>query len=637
MLTRHAIELSVLMLLIIPAVAHAQDNEACLECHGDRSLLEDADSKRLYVDSEIFENSVHGAFLSCVDCHADLAGEDPAGHDPDLAPVKCGACHDDVATEYAGSLHAYARQHGNTRAPNCSGCHGTHDILPSSDEGSPSNRKNIVQMCGACHGSAGLLTDKLVRLPEAVQGYARSVHGQAFRRGIETAAVCVDCHGSHSMKGVLDPESKINPVNVSKTCGRCHSVIEAQYDQSIHGRALAAGIVDSPTCNTCHGEHQILSPKDANAATAAGHQAIQTCGRCHEDSRIISKYGLADYVVETYVDSYHGWAKRWDSPNAATCVRCHTAHWVLPARDPASTISPRNVVETCRQCHEDADQAFAVSYTHKTAAPAANPVTNWLRWTYLLLIPAVIGGMLLHNSLIVGYYLQKRRREQELIGTVRRLDRQQLIQHTLLALSFVVLVITGFALRFPDAFWVRPLVLVGMDEAIRSVVHRIAAVVLLVTGFLHVLYVIRSRHGREEFSALIPKWRDVQDAVGSIAFYLGIRREKPSFEQYDYTQKAEYWALVWGTVVMALTGFVLWFPETAVDIFPTWIVEASQMLHYYEAWLATLAILVWHFFFVIFHPDVYPMSWTWLTGRMDAHEAEEHHGDWYDRVNEDEE
>jgi cytochrome b subunit of formate dehydrogenase len=81
---------------------------------------------------------------------------------------------------------------------------------------------------------------------------------------------------------------------------------------------------------------------------------------------------------------------------------------------------------------------------------------------------------------------------------------------------------------------------------------------------------------------------------------------------------------------MALTGFILWFPAQAMKIFPWWAVTASQTIHYYEAWLATLAIIVWHFFFVIFHPEEYPMNWTWLTGRMSEHSVKHHHARWYE-------
>ena len=81
---------------------------------------------------------------------------------------------------------------------------------------------------------------------------------------------------------------------------------------------------------------------------------------------------------------------------------------------------------------------------------------------------------------------------------------------------------------------------------------------------------------------------------------------------------------------MVLTGLVLWFPTVTARFLPGILIPASQTIHYYEAWLATLAILVWHFFFVILHPEEYPMSWTWLTGKMTREAAKEHHGRWYE-------
>jgi cytochrome b subunit of formate dehydrogenase len=67
-----------------------------------------------------------------------------------------------------------------------------------------------------------------------------------------------------------------------------------------------------------------------------------------------------------------------------------------------------------------------------------------------------------------------------------------------------------------------------------------------------------------------------------------------------------------------------------VKIFPALVITVSQTIHYYEAWLATLAILVWHFFFVFFHPDEYPMNWSWLTGKMSRDAAKKHHARWYE-------
>jgi cytochrome b subunit of formate dehydrogenase len=129
---------------------------------------------------------------------------------------------------------------------------------------------------------------------------------------------------------------------------------------------------------------------------------------------------------------------------------------------------------------------------------------------------------------------------------------------------------------------------------------------------------------------MAPSFQDIKDFGANIAFHTWRRRDRAGFPQYDYTQKAEYWAVVWGTVVMVITGFVLWFPTWATGWAPAWIVSISETVHYYEALLATLAIIVWHFFFVMFHPDVYPMSFIWLTGKMPEHEVQKVHGRWYE-------
>ena len=108
-----------------------------------------------------------------------------------------------------------------------------------------------------------------------------------------------------------------------------------------------------------------------------------------------------------------------------------------------------------------------------------------------------------------------------------------------------------------------------------------------------------------------------------MAYYLGRRGEKPRSPRYDYVEKAEYLALIWGTVVMAITGLILWFPNQFTRFAPGWLVEVSEVVHFYEAWLAFLAIVVWHWFFVIMHPEEYPLNLTFLNGKITKHKAEE--------------
>jgi formate dehydrogenase gamma subunit len=615
--------------VVLPALAApaaAQTDQLCLMCHSDVTLFAGLeDPTRMVVTQEDLAGSVHGALgLGCTFCHSGYTG---FPHPDDTPPPNCGACHGQIQRDYGVGRHGYALERGEELAPTCVTCHGGHDIRRSTDPESPTYHAVAAQMCANCHGEAGLLTSDVVRLPQIYDTYAESVHGLAAGEG---AASCTDCHGVHAMRGPLDPQSMINRMNVSATCAQCHEEISALYDMSIHGRALRAGLIDSPTCTDCHGEHHILSHDDPQAHTYAARLAEETCGECHDDPDIVAKYGLAGGVVGTYEDSYHGWAAKSDYERAATCVSCHGAHWVLPAADSASTIHPANVVETCQGCHPDADQEFATSYTHVTASIAANPINKWIRLVYLVLIVGTIGLMALHNLIVLNYYMTERRKQERQLGYVLRFDRIQLWQHMINGIAFIVLVITGFALRFPDAWWVQWLAAIGMSEPVRSNVHRIAAVVLLAVGASHLLYVLFVARGRTEMRAMLPGLRDVTEAADNLRFHLWRTKQHPRFGRYDYTQKAEYWALVWGTAVMAVTGFVLWFPVQATRFLPWWVVPASQTIHYYEAWLATLAILVWHFFFVIFHPDAYPMNWAWLTGRVPEAFVREHHARWYE-------
>ena len=153
---------------------------------------------------------------------------------------------------------------------------------------------------------------------------------------------------------------------------------------------------------------------------------------------------------------------------------------------------------------------------------------------------------------------------------------------------------------------------------------------MILVSVYHAWYVLATKRGRVELRAMLPAWSDFKEFGQNIRYHTFRSREKVKFGRYDYMQKAEYWALVWGTILMAITGLILWFPIVAARLFSGVVIPAAQTIHYYEAWLATLAILVWHFFFVILHPEEYPMSWTWLTGKMSKESAREHHARWYE-------
>jgi cytochrome b subunit of formate dehydrogenase len=202
------------------------------------------------------------------------------------------------------------------------------------------------------------------------------------------------------------------------------------------------------------------------------------------------------------------------------------------------------------------------------------------------------------------------------------MTRQQRWQHIILLTSFFILVITGFALKYPNTWFAAFL---GMGERVRGITHRIAGVLLIGAGVYHVVYVALTRQGRRLVKDLLPAPKDALDLWGTLLYYLGRRSEKPAFPRFTYAEKAEYWALVWGLVVMAATGIMLWAKVWVGRLLARWWLDVATAIHFYEAVLATLAIVVWHFYQVFLDPDVYPMNWAWWDGKMSfEHYREEH-------------
>jgi len=182
--------------------------------------------------------------------------------------------------------------------------------------------------------------------------------------------------------------------------------------------------------------------------------------------------------------------------------------------------------------------------------------------------------------------------------------------------------VTGFALKYPDS-WIAGAL--GMSERLRSLTHRIAGVVMIGTGIYHLAYITLTRSGRRLIMDFAPRPKDASDAWGTMRYYLGLSPNKPQFSRFNYAEKAEYWALVWGSVLMAITGIMIWAKVSVGDLLARWWVDAATAIHFYEAVLATLAIVVWHFYQVFFDPDVYPMNWAWWDGKMSRkHDDEEH-------------
>ncbi len=213
-----------------------------------------------------------------------------------------------------------------------------------------------------------------------------------------------------------------------------------------------------------------------------------------------------------------------------------------------------------------------------------------------------------------------------------RLSRSQRTQHIFMMISFFLLVLTGLPLRYDDAAWAHHLIGFLGGFTARSVLHRISAVILMLVCTYHVGWTVFTNRGHRELMALIPKPKDLFDVIHMLGYYFGLKRDKPKFDRFNFIEKFEYLALAWGSAVMILTGLILWFEEQAMLVLPKWSLDIGLVVHSYEAVLAFLAIIIWHFYHVHLNPEVFPMSRIWLTGEISEHEMKEHHPLEYERI-----
>jgi len=529
-------------------------------------------------------------------------------HAAEEAPAaECSSCHDQ-GQKLAKSAHAGLP---------CDTCHESHEKFP--------HAANIPKpVCTTCH-------------EDQAGDYASSVHGQARKNGNEGAPDCALCHGSaHEL---LPPKSQVFRASVPDTCAMCHSEVVEQYRASVHGQALARGITQAPLCTDCHGEHKIFKHTNGESPVNASH-IRDTCGSCHGDVRLTRKFGLPSDRLVSFDSSFHGLAAKSGSQTVANCASCHGVHNILPSSDPKSTIHAANLPKTCGQCHAGAGKRFAISQVHVTEGKAEPAALRWIREFYLFLIPVTIGLMLLHNG---GDFLRKLVRIRFRAGLVRegnpsrgaghapahgeiRMLPFERLQHAVLVISFFVLVWTGFALKYPDQWWARPLLLLESEHPIRSLIHRVAAVVFMAVTLTHLVSLIVNRQLRNHWKEMLPAVNDPREALSNFAYNLGMGSQPPVRSAHSYVEKAEYWAVVWGAVVMIATGLLLWANNFVMRMFSKAFLDVATSIHFYEAVLATLAIVVWHFYSIIFDPDVYPLNTAFLTGSSVKRQEHPKHG-----------
>jgi cytochrome b subunit of formate dehydrogenase len=595
-------------------VALTVSDRDCMKCHEKPDLFKIAgtDTLSMTVNAATLEASAHET-IPCVKCHADI---DPRRHRPceTSGQVDCSACHAKISEEYFASGHGIAHVDGHEQAPYCTDCHGDHNALRHSDENATTYRANVPALCGTCHREGGQALE-VADLSEkaAFTDYSRSVHGRGLtEKGLLPSAICIDCHSSHLILKHTDERSTVNPNNLPATCASCHRGIYKDFIKSIHYTAKATEDQHLPTCANCHSSHTIGETGEDAFMTQVTHQ----CGECHEK------------LADTYLDTMHGKAYQLGYLDAAKCSDCHGAHYILANDDPESSVGFRNIVGTCQQCHDDANERFTGYLTHATHHdPDRYPVLYWTYWAMTALLVGVFSMFGLHTLMWLPRSFRAMRerrrqaREEDTRYFIKRFDRQHRYTHVFVIISFLSLALTGMMLKFSGMAWTQTLAnaLGGVRNA--GVIHRTAAVITFGYFIFHISSLVRLKRKKRISwielcfgkNSLMFNPKDWKDFIGTMKWFWG-RGPRPRYGRWTYWEKFDYLAVFWGVAVIGLSGLMLWFPEFFTRFVPGWVLNVATIIHSDEALLAVGFIFTIHFFNTHLRPEAFPMDTVIFTG-----------------------
>ncbi|MBI4405439.1 MAG: cytochrome c3 family protein [Deltaproteobacteria bacterium] len=323
----------------------------CLACHGEKDVgalrFYDGKKKSVFIDSKVWNSSVHTGRLSCVDCHREISGyPHPSVKYKDgeeYTAVKtetCKRCHYTHYTRLLDSIHYEVLKNGGSGAPGCVECHGSHGIQKAATP-----RISINEKCGQCHGDVD-------------SEYRNSVHGKALvDENNQDVPVCSDCHSAHDIRNPTDIEYKVNSY---KLCGKCHGDAERMKKYNLNPDVLTTYLEDF------HGaSNQLYS----TGAEVPG-KLVAVCTDCHGYHSI---------------ESVH-------LPGQAEKVR-------------------ENVLKTCQKCHQGAMPAFGDAWlSHYKPTLATAPLVWGVKWFYNIVIPFIVLGLVLHILLDLWRYGVRRRK-----------------------------------------------------------------------------------------------------------------------------------------------------------------------------------------------------------------------------------
>lgn len=579
--------------------------------------------------------------VTCSSCHPHHTMRSPSdpksiAHSSQLVDT-CGTCHPQQRDLVLADVHGKAgpkNEQGVGTALSCNACHGkdVHGLLPVTDRHSPVFVNNQVEGCGQCH-------------EPAKQSYLESVHGQGLQTsGLLVTAVCANCHAAHGILPAKEEQSLLHSTKVADTCGTCHRFIEERLKTSIHGSGNGLGETSqkaapggdtkrTPSCTDCHQKHDAIRPGTPGFGMAMANR----CGDCHQE------------LSHQFAISIHGSLTELGYAAAAKCADCHGDHDIRALDDPQSRLSEAHRAQTCGKCHPGAKGNFLDFDPHADHKnPARSPV---LYWVYLVLLSFIFGTFGFFGTHSILWFirslidvLRHGRPEANTPGAVAyvRFTPFHRIAHTLLLISFLGLSLTGLPLKYSQTEWAHFTADLLGGFASTSVWHRIFGCINL--GCL-AIYIVRmltilikaTRSGATVWHALfgpdspIPTWRDAKDMFRMVRWFFGMG-PKPTFERWAYWEKFDFWGASADTVIIGLTGLILWFPHFTCLWLPGETLNLAKVIHSTQALLATAFVFAMHFFATHLRPEKFPMDMVILTGMVSDEEMHHERPELLDRL-----
>lgn len=584
-------------LFILTGTSYADDPDNCLLCHQYRGLGRydgETDRMHVYFVDPQYSAAHRGphARLACTACH-ERSEVSVVPHQP-VTPVDCARqCH---LTDPNGLERRFS--HDNILPMLEQGVHRTETLSKLTFRNGPLLNSNQA-LCLYCHD------EPLFRDPQIAIPNFQEISGRVFDR-------CDVCHAE-----------KVNA------------------DIEYYVRHIASRFQPART----------------------PLELAQMCAVCHSDPEVLKNSDMKD-AVASFVRSFHGKAALLGDYSTADCLSCHVksganAHMMLPPSNAASSVNPANLADSCRSttCHPGADKQIADAAVHLDLPTAHGTIEFFLAATFIFLTITTFGPsaclvLLDLLQVIVGRKEHGEERVHRLAEKIlsapsgrRRMTRftvSQRIQHWVLSILFIMLVLTGFPMKFADRAWAGPMVQVFGGLGTARLIHHWCGIALVAGFFGHMMYAFYGlrRQARElrasgnggwkEAWVSLPMWispNDVRKTFQLFAYLLFLRKERPSFGRFSPAEKFEYLGVFWGTALLGLTGILLWGEQISSHFLSGRAFNLATIAHTYEAFLAVIHVGILHIYNVIFAPKVFPLSTATINGQTPVAKLAEEHGE----------